>query len=277
MTSQPTPERSAPVVAGELEVIDKGTCTAAHPVPLLFVHGAWHGAWCWDEHFLDYFADRGFRAVALSMRGHGNSPAPTALRRCSAADYVDDVRSVAAALPTQPVLIGHSMGGYVVQRYLETATAPAGVLLAALSVRGLNNLMLRLMKQHPWLMTKGMITGKSLEIVGRPARTRERFFSARTPEDDVASCMARLGEESQRIMFDAALVSPPRPKRVSTPMLVLGAEDDNCFNVDAMRALARSYGTEAEIFPGMGHDMMLEPGWASVADRIHSWLGGRGL
>lgn len=277
MTAQPLPERSEPLVAGALEVIDKGTCTAAHPVPLLFVHGAWHGAWCWDEHFLDYFADRGFRAVAVSMRGHGNSPAPKAFRRCSGADYIADVRSVADALPTRPVPIGHSLGGYVVQKYLETATAPAGVLLAALSVRGLNNLMLRLMKQHPWLMTKGMITGKSLEIVGHPRRTRERFFSAQTPEDDVARCVARLREESQRIMFDVAFLSPPRPDRVSTPLLVLGAEDDNCFTVDTMRELARSYGTEAEIFPGMGHDMMLEPGWAAVADRIEAWLAGRGL
>ncbi|PRC62971.1 alpha/beta hydrolase, partial [Mycobacterium sp. ITM-2017-0098] len=35
-----------------LEVIDKGSASAAHPAPLLFVHGAWHAAWCWDEHFL---------------------------------------------------------------------------------------------------------------------------------------------------------------------------------------------------------------------------------
>jgi hypothetical protein len=35
-----------------LEVIDKGSCSHAHPVPLLFVHGGWHAAWCWD-HFLD--------------------------------------------------------------------------------------------------------------------------------------------------------------------------------------------------------------------------------
>ncbi len=42
-----------------LEVIDKGSCSQAHPVPLLFVHGGWHGAWCWDDHFLDFFAGCG--------------------------------------------------------------------------------------------------------------------------------------------------------------------------------------------------------------------------
>jgi hypothetical protein len=35
-----------------LEVIDKGSATEAHPLPLLFVHGGYHAAWCWNEHFL---------------------------------------------------------------------------------------------------------------------------------------------------------------------------------------------------------------------------------
>lgn len=48
-----------------LEVIERGSGTATHPVPLLFVHGGWHGAWCW-ENFLDFFADAGYRAVAMS-------------------------------------------------------------------------------------------------------------------------------------------------------------------------------------------------------------------
>jgi pimeloyl-ACP methyl ester carboxylesterase len=56
-----------------LEVIDKGSSTESHPIPLLFIHGAWHAAWCWDEHFLDFFADKGFHAVAVSLRNQGNS------------------------------------------------------------------------------------------------------------------------------------------------------------------------------------------------------------
>ena len=34
-----------------LEVIDRGFVTDSHPAPLLFVHGAWHAAWCWDDIF----------------------------------------------------------------------------------------------------------------------------------------------------------------------------------------------------------------------------------
>src|SRR5262245_36364543 len=101
-----------------LEVIEKGACSESRPAPLLFVHGAWHAAWCWDEYFLGFFADKGYRAVALSLRNHGNS-SKIKPRLCSIADYVNDVASVASSMPAPPVIIGHSMGGWVVQKYLE--------------------------------------------------------------------------------------------------------------------------------------------------------------
>ena len=119
-----------------LEVIDKGSSTESHPVPLLFVPGTWHAAWCWDEHFLDFFADKGYRAVALSLRGHGASSLSKPLKSCSIAAYVDDVHAVVSKLGSPPVLIGHSVGGFIVQKYLESHDAPAGVLLASTPPRG---------------------------------------------------------------------------------------------------------------------------------------------
>jgi hypothetical protein len=64
---------------------------------------------------------------------------------------------------------------------------------------------------------------------------------------------------------------------VTTPLLVLGAEEDGAHTAKEIRATARAYRAEAEFFPNMGHNMMLEPGWAAVAERIHNWLGTRGL
>ena len=110
-----------------LEVIDKGTCTEAHPVPLLFVHGGWHSASCW-ENFVDIFAHAGYRAVAMSLRGHGGSPTAKPFHACSIADYVDDVQAAADSLGGHPVLIAHSLSGFVVQRYLENHDAPAAAL-----------------------------------------------------------------------------------------------------------------------------------------------------
>ena len=57
----------------KLETITRVPKTQTHKTPLLFVHGMWHGAWCWDEFFLPYFADAGYHATALSLRGHAGS------------------------------------------------------------------------------------------------------------------------------------------------------------------------------------------------------------
>jgi pimeloyl-ACP methyl ester carboxylesterase len=260
-----------------LEVIEKGSVSETHPVPLLFVHGAWHAAWCWDENFLSFFADKGYRAVALSFRGHGNSPTDKPLRSLSVSDYVKDVSSVAAELPTLPVIIGHSMGGLIVQKYLESHAAPAGVLMTPIPPRGNLGNALRWMRQRPSHFAKMTLTGKALPHINAPEMARERFFSPHTPEADVRKYAARLQEDSSRIGIDCLLLRLPRPKRVGTPLLVLGADEDGAHTRKEILATARAYGTEAEFFAGMGHNMMLEPGWAAVAERIDTWLSVRGL
>lgn len=259
-----------------LEVIDRGSVSESHPAPLLFVHGAWHAAWCWDEHFLGFFADRGYRALALSLRGYGASPADKPVNACTIGDYVQDVQSVAAGLPAPPIVIGHSLGGFVVQKYLEVSPAPAGVLLASMPPRGGLGSGMRWMKQHPWHSLKMTITGKSLPYVNTPELARERFFSAHTPDALVTAYAARLEEASSRAGTDSVM-NMARPKRVTTPLLVLGGYDDGAHTRKEVRTTASAYRTEAEFFPDMGHNMMLEPGWAAVAERMDSWFGSRGL
>lgn len=276
------PTRSAvpgaqPAGAGTLEVIDKGSVSAAHPAPLLFVHGAWHAAWCWDEHFLDFFAGNGYRAVALSLRGHGNSPTSKPLRSCSVDDYVADIAAVAAGLNRPPVVVGHSMGGFFVQKYLETHDAAAAVLLASMPPRGNLGSSLRWLRHHPWHVTKMLLTGKTLPYISTPALARERFFSPHTPEPQVLAYAARLQEESTRVGLDCLLLTRLKPQRVRVPVLVLGAENDGAHTRDEVQATARAYHTQAEFFTGMGHNMMVEPGWLAVAERIHSWLGAHRL
>ena len=257
-----------------LDVIDTGPCPESDKAPLLFVHGAWHGAWCWDEHFLDFFAGKGYRSLAVSLRGHGKSAAPKPMHFCSIADFVDDVDSVAKGLPKRPVVVGHSMGGFVVQKYLESHDAPAAVLLASAPPRGIAGFLLRRFQRHPWNTARNMATAKSLRSVGgTPELARESFFSELTPDADVERYAAQLGEEYLgRFVLEMLWLNRPRTNLVTAPLLVLGAEDDICFTPKEVHATAGAYHTEAEIFPKMGHDMMLEPGWAAVAERIHAWL-----
>jgi pimeloyl-ACP methyl ester carboxylesterase len=259
-----------------LEVIDKGRCTDEHTAPLLFVHGGDLAAWCWDEHFLDFFADKRFRAVAVSLRGHGASTLSQALNSCSIADYVDDVRTAVDMLGADPVLIGHSMGCNVVQKYLEKHPAPAAVLMAPSTPRGIRRITLHMVRRHPRIVLRANTSGSTADLFNTPALAREYLFCAHTPESIVNSCAARMEPESARAGLDQ-MVRYPDARPVTAPLLVLGAADDGSRADGEVSAAARTYQTDAEFFPNMGHMMMLEPGWQAVAERIESWLGGQGL
>jgi len=242
------------------------------PIPLLFVHGAWHGAWCWDEHFLPYFAAHGYEVHALSLRGHGASEGHERIRWWRIADYVEDVAAVAAQLSAPPVLIGHSMGGLVVQKYLEKHAAPAAVLLASVPPEGVWRITLSIATHHPLVFIRVLGVLNLYPIVATPELAREYFFSNSMPDSQVAEYHRRLQGESFRAFLDMLALALPRPKRVNTPMLVLGAEKDTIFTVPQVRRTAKAYGTQAVIFLDMAHDMMLEPGWQAVADHIIRWL-----
>ena len=71
-----------------------------------------------------------------------------------------------------------------------------------------------------------------------------------------------LQDESTRVLYRDLLYGDlADPERVTAPMLVLGADLDGFFSRRQLRATARAYRTEAQLFPAMGHNMMLESGW----------------
>ena len=256
-----------------LEVIEKGCATEAHPVPLLFVHGAWHGAWCWDEHFLDFFAERGYACHALSLRGHGASSGRERLRWKRIREYVSDIAETAAQLPTPPVLVGHSMGGFAVQKYLERHTAAGAVLVAPIPPNGVHRVTLYIARHYPVEFAKVNAFMRLGPLVAAEKPVRELLFSASTPDGLVTTYQQRLQDESYLAFLDMLALDLVKTTRVNrVPTLVLGAEHDGIVSHREIRRTAAVYGAEAEIFPGMGHDVMLEPGWQAVAERIDGWL-----
>ena len=255
-----------------LEIISEEPKATSHQTPLLFVHGAWHGAWCWQENFLPYFAEHGYASHALSLRGHGASEKAAHPRLMRIADYVNDVEEVVNGLPQTPVLIGHSMGGLVVQKYLESHSAPAAVLLASVPAKGVLRTTLSIARRHPLLFLKANLTWSLYPLIGKPELARESFFSAGISPDLLDIYSNRLQDESYLAFLDMMLFNLPKPKNVKTDLLVLGAENDTIFVPDEIKATAEAYKTEAEIFPDMAHDIMLENGWQKAADRILDWL-----
>jgi pimeloyl-ACP methyl ester carboxylesterase len=263
----------------QLEVITREPESDAHSTPILFVHGMWHAAWCWSENFLPYFAKHGYKSHAMSLRGHGVSDGREKLRWTPLADFVADVAQVVDQLETPPILVGHSIGGMIIQKYLETHEAPATVMLGSAPPKGLLPATLRVARRHPINFLKANLTFNLNYNINKPELYKEAFFSSKIDDKELIKYynVVRFQGESMRAYIDMMFLDLPQPQKVNTPILVLGATDDNLISSSDVLATAKAYNTQAEFFPVMGHAMMLDIGWQSVADRILNWLKEQGL
>lgn len=260
-----------------LEILKAIPASDVRSTPILFVHGMWHAAWCWEEHFLPYFAEHGYAAYALSFRGHGSSEGRERLRWISFADYVFDIAQAVSQMAVPPILVGHSLGGRVALKYLEQNKVPAAVLLASVPPTGVARIALRVARRHPLVIIKSLLTLHMYPIIGTHQLAREAFYSADMPQEKVQDYFSRLQDESIRGFLDMLIPNRFNPGQAHTPLLVLGAADDGFISPREIATTARAYGVNEEIFPGMAHDIMLEAGWQTVADRILMWLDKRGL
>ena len=262
----------------KLELLTREPQGPAGEVPLLFVHGAYVDAWWWAEYFLPWFARHGYEAHAVSLRGHGASPARATLHLASLDDYVSDVVLAAERIGRPAVLIGHSMGAIVVQRAARRCNPRAMVLMAPVPPHGLGGSLLSLAMRDPPLYFALNALQFGAADVSALRRVRDYLFSASLTEAKVSRYLKRTQQESQRALLDLAWpqhfwIAPS----VGLPTLVIGAAKDAFFTTSMIEEAARFHGVTPRIFPHMAHMMMLEPGWQDVATHIHAWLEERAI
>lgn len=246
-----------------------------HPTPLLFLHGAFAGAWMWADNFLPWFARQGYRGYALSLRGHGGSVEHDNLDALSIADYVEDTEAAVAWLTEQhdqpPALVGHSMGGFVLQKYLENNRAPAAALLCTVPPQGLLLSQFNLLAQRPGLLMdlNNLLSGEDVNL----STVREALFAQPVDNALLEHFRTRMQLESQRALWDMSLFNLPLlPAMLRPPLLVVGAEKDALVPAFLVEATARTYNMEAHIFKGMGHAITHEKDWLQVAELVKNWL-----
>ncbi|KAM0839063.1 hypothetical protein ACQ4PT_060553 [Festuca glaucescens] len=88
--------------------------------PLVFLHGSFHAAWCWAEHWLPFFSRAGFSCFALSLRAQGESSIPSEAVAGTLETHSGDIADfIRKEVPDPPILIGHSFGGLIVQQYIS--------------------------------------------------------------------------------------------------------------------------------------------------------------
>jgi non-heme chloroperoxidase len=241
--------------------------------PLLFVHGAFTHAGCWDEHFMPWFAERGWRCHALSLRGHGKSKGAELLDAAGLDDYVEDLARVAATLAEPPVLIGHSMGAILVQRYLRCYPSQGAVLMAPVPPTGMASTALGLMFTQPMLFmeitraSRGIYSPLTLKVM------RDAYFSPELPEKKLLRYVDYFQRESERAIMELTMLGWFQPTHFTgLPVMVLGGEHDAIFPPETLRSTARLFKTQSLALPDLAHVMMLDRNWESAAASIHAWL-----
>lgn len=168
--------------------------------PLIFLHGSFHAAWCWAEHYLPYFATLGYPAAALSWRGTGGTFAGEGVKKVKIEEHVSDLHAFLNEFVPQwmeksdsknklinkPVLISHSFGGLSIMKllelYPETMNEISGaIIMCSVPPSGNGKMTMRFLRRSlrdSWKITAGLAMKK---CITNPKLCRELFFGG---EDD---------------------------------------------------------------------------------------------
>src|SRR5258706_10646059 len=110
---------------------------------VLFITGAFVGNNCWDEWRI-YFESKGYTTLAppwphkdATPEGLRNSHPNPAIASNRLPALVAHYALIVKALPEKPILIGHSIGGLIVQLLLQQGSGRAGVAIHSVPPQGI--------------------------------------------------------------------------------------------------------------------------------------------
>ena len=277
--------------------------------PIVFLHGSFHGAWCWAENFFGYFASDGYPVIAPSWRGTGGTYAGDGVKKVKimehTADFIcllDQLREIANLQSTSepPVVVAHSFGGLAVMKALEEdptiGTKLSGiVMMCSVPPSGNGKMTMRYLKRSlvdSYKITVGFAMKRCLR---NEDLCRQLFFggskkvlSDGSIEDygvsdaDVKRFQEYFARDSVATidLLDLAKKLPSqraingRAPFVDAlpPCLVIGAIDDFIVDKEGVDETARYFRVDRPIVVDSPHDVMLGGKWKNAAEELSTWL-----
>lgn len=236
--------------------------------PILFIHGAFgHPALL--EPWIDFFGQAGFDCVAPALPGRDPSD-DAVLRHSGIGEFFASALEVYDSLATPPVIVGHSMGGLLAQKLAAERDPLAIVLLASVPP----GILWPQLKPLPHLapLMPNILAGRP--ILPSP-RTMREVPLCTLPSAEQEALIPKLVRDSGKVyrqMLVGAPVTRVNASDVTCPVLCVSAGEDRNVASRASRQLARRYGAEHHVHPGLPHWIIAESALNDVAPPVLSWL-----
>jgi pimeloyl-ACP methyl ester carboxylesterase len=249
---------------------------------VLFVHGMFMTPLCWAD-WEKLFQARGFTTIAPAWPEHDapideqrRAHPSKKLGKLTLADVLDLYRAEIRRLPEPPILIGHSMGGLIVQLLLQEGLGAAGVAVDSAPPKGLISLRYSFFKSNWPVISPSARIDEPIHM-GLDAFSYA-FANTRPRAEQEAAYQRLIVPESRRIgkgpTTDAARIEFERAR---APLLLIAGSGDHIIPASLNRSNYGRYEkapaiTDFREFPGRDHLLIAEPGWQELADYILGWL-----
>lgn len=253
---------------------------------IVLIHGLWMTPLSF-EFWTYHYSERGFQVVAPSWPGMDRDI--RALRRfpesyadLGIARIVDHYERIVLDLDEPPILIGHGLGGLVVQALLDRGLGTCGVAVASAPIRGIWTLPFTRMR----VVTPQLIfphgPRRSLEL--SPSQFHAAFMAGSPREEALRAyeryavpCPRRVLLQAELANFNPFSVASINVRRNNrAPLLLVAAADDALAPPATVRANARAYRhslaiTEYRELPARTHFLIAQTGWQDVANLAIDW------
>ncbi len=263
------PARDEEVVAvGPLRALRWTARDLRAPQRFLLVHDFWTGAHIWRL-MGPYLARHGYTTDAVWLRHHHPGAHHDLLGDAGIGAYADDVAAAVEDVG-QPIVVGHGVGGLVVQRAAARRN-PIGLgLMASLAPDLVSMLLGGSLPRRLWRAGVLRPFGPPLipPLEGDPAGAQFAYLDPELARELGARGVPEPRRAARQFAFGGARVSRGD---IRCPVLVLGGSEDRAVTPLVAHRLAARYRVVAHLYPGRGHMLQLESGWESIADALMLW------